>query len=437
MASNLSGFENSLFYIGFNSLHGHTLSLSVNIRNINGEIRYSGEVHNNSKKLTYSFFEKTLEKIEDTIADNMKFILHENLTKGFETILHDSIEVCKNNAAHIHAIAGENATLEDKIQFLLNLTNTPDSIPAKTSFEQRSSEISILEILLPDISVTPDYIVTKSATGKLKFKKQTSSELSKFHKSIIYQLIFRAINIFFTADSDKKNSMLVINGKIAAIDKSTGNEKTQYITSLSISRDTYESLNLLNIDPEACFKSLRGLEIPRFNQPTPIAPIMHISREDSRFIESSSVIDNIQESTNLASLPWEEFVHLIREIFEYEFKSNGGEVKVTQASRDGGVDAIAFDPDPIRGGKIVIQAKRYTNTVGVSAVRDLYGTVLNEGATKGILVTTSSFGPDSYEFSKGKPITLLDGANLLYLFEKHGHKARINIAEAKNMRSDS
>jgi restriction system protein len=64
------------------------------------------------------------------------------------------------------------------------------------------------------------------------------------------------------------------------------------------------------------------------------------------------------------------------------FSRSGGEVKVTRASRDGGVDAIAFDPDPIRGGKIVIQAKRYTNTVEVSAVRDLYGTVVNEGAIK-------------------------------------------------------
>ena len=82
-------------------------------------------------------------------------------------------------------------------------------------------------------------------------------------------------------------------------------------------------------------------------------------------------------------MDWEDFEHLIRELFEKEFSVNGGEVKVTQASRDGGVDAVAFDPDPIRGGKIVIQAKRYTNTVGVSAVRDLYGTVLNEGATKG------------------------------------------------------
>src|SRR5207248_6252118 len=110
---------------------------------------------------------------------------------------------------------------------------------------------------------------------------------------------------------------------------------------------------------------------------------------------------------------WEEFEHLIRELFEQEFATAGGEVRVTQASRDHGVDAIAFDPDPIRGGKIVIQAKRYTNTVDVSAVRDLYGTVLNEGANKGILVTTADYGPDAYQFAADKPLTLLNGANLL------------------------
>jgi restriction system protein len=37
-------------------------------------------------------------------------------------------------------------------------------------------------------------------------------------------------------------------------------------------------------------------------------------------------------------------------------------------SRDGGVDAVAFEPDPIRGGKIVIQAKRYTNTVRACSI---------------------------------------------------------------------
>jgi len=158
-----------------------------------------------------------------------------------------------------------------------------------------------------------------------------------------------------------------------------------------------------------------------------------LEKKDRRFISAYNVVDDVNESDNLAAMDWQDFENLIREVFEKEFVSSGGEVKITQASRDGGVDAVAFDPDPIRGGKIVIQAKRYTNVVGVSAVRDLYGTVINEGATKGILVTTADYGSDAYEFAKGKPLTLLNGSNLLHLLQKHGHRAKIDLKEAKKM----
>jgi restriction system protein len=168
-----------------------------------------------------------------------------------------------------------------------------------------------------------------------------------------------------------------------------------------------------------------------------IAPIMSVRREDSRFVIAREIAERLDEGYNLASMDWADFEHLIREIFGREFSSNGGEVRVTQASRDGGVDAVAFDPDPIRGGKIVIQAKRYTHTVGVAAVRDLYGTVMNEGATKGILVTTADYGPDAYEFAKGKPLTLLNGANLLSLLEKHGVRARIDLIEARRQAAEN
>lgn len=132
-------------------------------------------------------------------------------------------------------------------------------------------------------------------------------------------------------------------------------------------------------------------------------------------------------------MDWEEFEHLIRQLFEKVYSGPGIDVKVTRASRDRGVDAIVFDPDPIRGGKTVIQAKRYVNTVDLSAVRDLYGTVVNEGANKGILVTTSAFGPDAYEFSKDKNLTLLSGRELLGLLEQHGYHYRIDMEEARRI----
>src|SRR5262249_20772101 len=129
----------------------------------------------------------------------------------------------------------------------------------------------------------------------------------------------------------------------------------------------------------------------------------------------------------LAAMDWEDFEHLIRELFEKEFSGSGGEVRVTQASRDRGVDAIAFDPDPIRGGKFIIQAKRYNMVVPVSAVRDLYGTMIAEGASKGILVTASYCGRDSRDFAQDKAIPLLDAGNLVHLFQQHGRNVHIAL----------
>jgi restriction system protein len=226
------------------------------------------------------------------------------------------------------------------------------------------------------------------------------------------------------------------NGWVNSINKATGKEENNCILSIQAEKAEFMGIDLANVDPRTCFQTLKGVASSKLSSLTPIQPILQINRNDKRFVESYEVANQIDTSTNLAAMDWEDFENLIRELFEKEFKVSGGEVKITQVSRDGGVDAVAFDPDPIRGGKIVIQAKRYTNVVDVSAVRDLYGTVVNEGANKGILVTTTHYGADAYNFAKGKPLTLLNGSNLLHLLEKHGLHARIDIREAKKLLSE-
>ncbi|WP_210211205.1 restriction endonuclease [Brucella anthropi] len=191
------------------------------------------------------------------------------------------------------------------------------------------------------------------------------------------------------------------------------------------------SIDLNRIEPKACFKSLKGVSAASLSSLAAIPPVIEMSKEDRRFVDGRATIDALDNATNLAAMDWGDFEHLVRELFEKEFASRGGEVKVTQSSSDGGVDAVAFDPDPITGGKIVIQAKRYTRTVGVSAVRDLFGTMQHEGASRGVLITTADYGPDAYKFSSGKPITLFTGSNLLHLLEKHGYNAKIDLREAR------
>ena len=199
-------------------------------------------------------------------------------------------------------------------------------------------------------------------------------------------------------------------------------------------KEQFEGLDLEHVDPKACFKSLKGVSAAKLSDITPVNPVLVLDKKDHRFIEGHNV--DTHSGTNLASMDWQEFEQLVRQVLEMEFGKTGGEVKVTQASRDGGVDAVIFDPDPLRGGKIIVQAKRYTNTVPVSAVRDLYGTLINEGASSGILITTSDYGPDSYDFAKDKPLKLLNSGHLLALLQKNGMQGYIDLEEAKRTLKD-
>lgn len=330
-----------------------------------------------------------------------------------------------------------NAVLE-YCELVLNNSEYPDSFPKDFDLEYSGdNRILIVEYVLPAPEQFPRLSEVKYIAAKKELKETyiSDTQFAKMYDTAIYNICLRTIHELFEADKADAIDTLVFNGWVETINKATGKRTNNCIVSIQTRKKEFTEIELANVDPKACFKSLKGVGSSKLSGITAIQPLIQINKADKRFVASYEVSNKLDEGYNLAIMDWEDFEHLLRELFEKEFSGNGGEVKVTQASRDGGVDAVAFDPDPIRGGKIVIQAKRYTNTVGVSAVRDLYGTVMNEGATKGILVTTADYGPDAYEFAKNKPLTLLNGNNLLFLLEKHGQKARIDLAEAKRLQS--
>ncbi len=326
--------------------------------------------------------------------------------------------------------------IEEYCEIVLNSSEYPEEFPKDFDLQYNSeSRMLLIDYILPNIDNIPNLNIVKYIKTKDEFTEKYISQAahSKLFDAAVYQIALRTLHEIFEADVIDAVESINFNGIVNAVNPATGHLELNCIISIQVQKQPFLEINLDSIDPKQCFKSLKGVGSTKLSSLVSVRPILELDKSDKRFKDHYEVASGIDDSCNLAAMDWEDFEHLIREIFEKEFAANGGEVKVTQASSDGGVDAIAFDPDPIRGGKIVIQAKRYTNTVGVSAVRDLYGTVLNEGATKGILVTTADFGPDSYNFVKDKPLTLLNGGNLLHLLEKHGHKAKIDIKEAKKI----
>lgn len=331
---------------------------------------------------------------------------------------------------------GDREAVETFLENALSNLNFPSSLSGDFDVtyipESKTVVVDFYAPSLDRLELTKEYkyVSSRNEIKEVPFRK---SEIQSIYDNVIYQLCLGIRNFIFKCVTESVIEIVVCNSWVEYLNVSTGNDVVACVASLQIARSDFDDINISKVEPKACFRALKGVSAPQIHTLTPIRPILHFDKNDARFVESRGVIDSMETGTNIAAIGWEEFEHLVREVFEKEFSSSGGEVKVTQASRDGGVDAVAFDPDPIRGGKIVIQAKRYTNTVGVSAVRDLFGTVVAEGATKGILVTTAAFGPDAYAFAKGKPLTLLEGSHLLHLMGKHGHRVRIDLAEAKRL----
>lgn len=332
----------------------------------------------------------------------------------------------------------QSEAINDYCETVLSNSVYPDWFPQDFDLDYTpATKTIIVDYSFPDKNSMPRVSEVKYIITSDSFKETLlpDSTINKLYDPLLYRISLRTMHEIYATDVAEAIDSIVFNGWVTTTDLGTGHMITSCILSVQSQKEEFKKLNLRDVDPKACFKKLKGISSSKLHGMAAVAPIMTINREDSRFIQAHNVAHLIDDSVNIAAMDWQEFEHLIREIFEKEFSSGGGEVKITQASRDRGVDAIAIDPDPIRGGRIVIQAKRYTNTVDLSAVRDLWGTVMNEGAMKGILVTTSDYGPDAYAFTKDKPLTLLSGGNLLAMLAKHGHKAKIDLAEAKMMMS--
>jgi len=282
---------------------------------------------------------------------------------------------------------------------------------------------------LPDLNVKKSVRLKSGDVEKPLNKKERSQVLSELHP---LQLI-RIGQELALADVDGVVNGLAINGWVQYSDRATGKTKRGYVACVMASPDQFRDIDIRLIDPMMAFQKLRGVSAFVTDDVVPIKPTLALDHNDPRFVEGREVLSSVGADTNLAAMDWQDFEHLIRQLFERLFAGVGTEVHVTQASRDKGVDAVVLDPDPIRGGKTVIQAKRYSNTVDVAAVRDLYGAVMNEGASRGILVTTSSFGADAYEFVKDKPLTLINGSGLLSYLKDMGFAARIDLEEARRL----
>ena len=96
---------------------------------------------------------------------------------------------------------------------------------------------------------------------------------------------------------------------------------------------------------------------------------------------------------------------------------------------DGGVDGVISE-DRLGLDRVYVQAKRYGagTVVGRPDVQAFVGSLVGLGATKGVFVTTSTFGTQAIEFVKhlSQRVILIDGQRLADLMIEHNVGVRVS-----------
>ncbi|MFD8540825.1 restriction endonuclease [Streptomyces rubrogriseus] len=277
----------------------------------------------------------------------------------------------------------------------------------------------VLDWELPAGDVVPQskYVRYMYAADQYRETPRPVGQRRALYKAVIAQCVLLVLHELFAADESGALESVALNGFVDGHDPTTGRPDRIFLATVMAERSSFRELHLAQVDAESCLAdALRGQVSARPDQLVAIRPGRRPEEVGHRVTTHGDV-----EEPDLYEMDPIAFEGLVAELFE----AMGMRAVTTQRSNDGGVDVHALDPTPIRGGQIVVQVKRYRSTVPPTAVRDLYGTVQDAGANKGVLVTTSGFGPGSHTFANGKPLELVSGAELVDLLHRHGLRGRL------------
>ncbi|MFF5976729.1 restriction endonuclease [Streptomyces sp. NPDC012769] len=317
--------------------------------------------------------------------------------------------------------AGEPGTaVEFFTAVLYASTAWPEGFPREVSaaYDQGARGL-VLDWELPGFEVVPAAKGVKylPSTDQEKEVARPATQRRALYRDVLAQSVLLALRELFAADRFGALDRVTLNGFVGGVDPATGLAGRVCVASVAVGRSVFEELNLELVSAVECVTgALSGRLSAKPDERVAVQPLAVPEQ-----VGSGVVSHGDGEEPDLLAIDPIAFEGLVAELF----RARGLQAVTTRRSNDGGVDVQALDPDPISGGSIVVQVKRYRNTVPPSAVRDLFGTVQDAGANKGVLVTTSKFGPGSYAFANGKPLTLISGTELVDLLHQHGLRGRL------------
>jgi restriction system protein len=314
--------------------------------------------------------------------------------------------------------AGDPDAVVECFRRVLRRSAYPDGFPRsyRVAYQAEARQL-VVEYQLPGREIIPTqarFNYNKSL-DLVEAKPRAPKEIAKLYESVVSQIALRTLREVFAVQADGVVDTVVFNGHVSTKDPATGQPRYPCIVSVAATREQFSGLVLTDVTPRETLRHLNALVSPHPFDLEAVRPVLEFDLTKYKFVDEIDMIAGLDGRLDLLELTPTEFEHLVRQLFE----EIGMQAWVTQASRDDGVDAVAINPDPIVGGLCIVQAKRYTGVVSTESVRALGGVMDDKRAAKGLMVTTSWYGKESWEFAaRHGRIELIDGPRLKHLLKE-------------------
>lgn len=276
----------------------------------------------------------------------------------------------------------------------------------------KESKKLVVDYLLPNKEIIPlvkryEYKKTKD---EIKTIPMNDKERNNIYNDVIFSIAINSIGNIFKHDINSNIDTVVFNGYIKDVDLSTGKDISPYIISAMVDKTVFNDIDISRIDKLKCLKKTMQGRID-INSNSCLKEIIPIAKCDYL---NKSVINN--ESINLLEV--DPFV--LENLVATLFRNMGYEVIETNKSHDGGIDCELYSNDPIMGGKVIGQVKRYKNNIDIPKLREFESVLRNSDAMKGIFISTSDFSSQCEKFASENNILLINGSKLVDYFNKYG-----------------
>ncbi|MEV7926171.1 restriction endonuclease [Kitasatospora sp. NPDC088779] len=296
----------------------------------------------------------------------------------------------------------------------------PDCRTAAQAVYIPEAQQLLVDVELPNHEIVPAVASYRYVAQRAEVVPQPakSAELNEAYARLVARLALRALDEAFSATPAAFVETVILNGRVNATDTATGQAIRACVVSVVAERKDFAELVLDEPrgDPQQCLHRLGATVSKHPHDLEPVTPIVEADLSRYRITTDTAVVATLDSRPDLLQMNPYDFERLVRELFE----AMGYETWRTQGSRDDGVDAVATLTDPTGSTIFAIQAKRSKNIVPVNTVRAMSGVIQDKDAGYGIVVTTSWFGKDSYDFAhRNGRLRLIDGRNLKALLAEH------------------